>query len=70
MIGTYNYFLYTGDEDFLHRVWPRYVRALEYSLGKMTSLGIMNATETADWGRWNYGTLTSSANMLYVTQKD
>ncbi|KAL4807733.1 Six-hairpin glycosidase-like protein [Aspergillus unguis] len=64
IIGTYNYFLYTEDNDFLDSVWPRYVKALDYSLDKITALGIMNATETADWGRWNYGTLTSSANLL------
>ncbi|KAL4925422.1 pectin lyase fold/virulence factor [Aspergillus undulatus] len=64
IIGTYNYFLFTEDYGFLLDVWPRYVTALEYSLGKITADGIMNATETADWGRWNYDTLASSANML------
>jgi hypothetical protein len=47
-------------------IWPKYVKALDYSLAKITPLGIMNATQTADWGRWNYGTLASSANMLCV----
>ncbi|RDW78695.1 putative alpha-L-rhamnosidase B [Aspergillus mulundensis] len=64
IIGTYNYFLFTEDYDFLADIWPRYVKALEYSLGKITPDGIMNATQTADWGRWNYDTLVASANML------
>ncbi|KAL5041930.1 hypothetical protein BDW71DRAFT_201002 [Aspergillus fruticulosus] len=64
IIGTYNYFLFTEDYDFLAEVWPNYVKALEYSLAKITPLGIMNATQTADWGRWNYDTLASSASML------
>ncbi|KAL4760675.1 pectin lyase fold/virulence factor [Aspergillus foveolatus] len=64
IIGTYNYFLFTEDDDFLAGIWPKYVKALDYSLAKITPLGIMNATQTADWGRWNYSTLASSANML------
>ncbi|KAL4909366.1 hypothetical protein BDW74DRAFT_174569 [Aspergillus multicolor] len=64
IIGTYNYFLFTEDYDFLSDIWPRYVKALEYSLGKITPEGIMNATQTADWGRWNYDTFVASANML------
>ncbi|KAL4946308.1 hypothetical protein BDV06DRAFT_218438 [Aspergillus oleicola] len=64
LIGTYNYFLFTEDYDFLLDVWPKYLKALDFSLNKITPLGIMNATQTADWGRWNYGTLASSLNML------
>ncbi|OJI99083.1 hypothetical protein ASPVEDRAFT_187031 [Aspergillus versicolor CBS 583.65] len=64
IIGTYNYFLFSEDDDFLSDIWPRYVKALDYSISKITPDGIMNATETADWGRWNYDTLASSANML------
>ncbi|KAL4957483.1 pectin lyase fold/virulence factor [Aspergillus filifer] len=64
LIGTYNYFLFTEDYDFLLGVWPKYLQALDFSLNKISSLGIMNATQTADWGRWNYGTLASSVNML------
>ncbi|KAL6239641.1 hypothetical protein BDW75DRAFT_227009 [Aspergillus navahoensis] len=64
IVGTYNYFLFAEDYDFLAEIWPKYVKALEYSLAKITPLGIMNATQTADWGRWNYDTLASSANML------
>ncbi|KAL2809054.1 pectin lyase fold/virulence factor [Aspergillus granulosus] len=64
IIGTYNYFLFTGDEEFLVDLWPKYSKALGYSLGKVMENGLLNATQTADWGRWNYGTVASSANML------
>ncbi|KAL2854591.1 pectin lyase fold/virulence factor [Aspergillus pseudodeflectus] len=64
IIGTYNYFLFSGDTEFLLDLWPKYTKALEYSLGKITGDGLLNATQTADWGRWNYGTVAASANML------
>ncbi|KAL4966725.1 pectin lyase fold/virulence factor [Aspergillus stella-maris] len=64
LIGTYNYFLFTEDYGFLLDIWPKYLKALDFSLNKITPLGIMSATQTADWGRWNYGTLASSVNML------
>ncbi|KAL3471257.1 Six-hairpin glycosidase-like protein [Aspergillus californicus] len=64
IIGTYNYFLFTEDSDFLADIWPRYVAAMDYSLSKITPAGIMNATQAADWGRWKYDTLASSANLL------
>ncbi|KAL2825113.1 Six-hairpin glycosidase-like protein [Aspergillus pseudoustus] len=64
IIGTYNYFLFSGDEEFLTGVWDKYTKALDYSLGKVMENGLLNATQPADWGRWTYDTVASSANML------
>ncbi|KAL3465890.1 pectin lyase fold/virulence factor [Aspergillus heterothallicus] len=64
IIGTYNYFLFSGDEEFLVELWPKYTKALQYTLGKVMDNGLLNATQPADWGRWTYDTVASSANML------
>lgn len=66
MIGTYNYYLYTGDEDFIQQIWPQYVAAMNYSLNTIIDSGIVNVTGAADWGRWTYATERSSASMLFV----
>lgn len=64
LVGTFNYFLYTGDTDFMTSIWPKYLKAINLSRSKVTSKGIMNVTGTADWGRWTYSTERSSASML------
>ncbi|KAL4861783.1 hypothetical protein BDV12DRAFT_190847 [Aspergillus spectabilis] len=61
IIGTYNYFLFSEDSQFLSNIWPRYIKALNYSLAKITPDGIMNATEAADWGNILYRSLITTA---------
>lgn len=69
MIGTYNYFLYTKDTEFLALNWPRYLKAMDFIYGKVTASGLLNATGTGDWGRLKYSTdehstEAAAANML------
>lgn len=64
LIGFYNYYLYTGDEAFLQHYWPGYVLGVNKILSKVDDNGIVNVTNTADWGRWLYSTQRSSASML------
>lgn len=64
IIGFYNYYLYTGDEDFLQSYWPRYVLGVNKILSKVNTRGVVTVTGTADWGRWVYSTERSSASML------
>ncbi|CAH0038273.1 unnamed protein product [Clonostachys rhizophaga] len=64
LIGTYNYYLYTGDDSFLEDNWEKYTRALSHTLGTLTEDGIVNITGTADWGRWTYSVKRASASML------
>ncbi|UQC89131.1 bacterial alpha-L-rhamnosidase domain-containingprotein [Colletotrichum lupini] len=64
LVGTYNYFLYTGDTDFMTSIWPKYLKAINLSRSKVSDKGIMNVTGAADWGRWTYSTERSSASML------
>ncbi|KAA8644738.1 hypothetical protein EYZ11_002193 [Aspergillus tanneri] len=71
MIGTYYYFLYTNDTDFLLNNWKGYQRAMNYIYGKVDeSSGLLNVTGTRDWARWQQGYNNSEAQMiLYHTLK-
>ena len=65
MIGTYNYVLYTNDTDFLNLHWQNYTRAMEYIYAKVNaSSGLLNATGTRDWARWQTGFNNTEANVM------
>jgi Bacterial alpha-L-rhamnosidase 6 hairpin glycosidase domain/F5/8 type C domain len=64
LIGTANYYQYSHDSAWLASEWPNYVRALNYSLAKVGSDGLMNVTETADWARGDQGGENIEANAL------
>ena len=64
LIGTANYYQYSHDSAWLASEWPDYVRALDYSLAKVGSDGLMNVTETADWARGGQGGENIEANAL------
>lgn len=51
LIGTYNYYLYSGDETWLRGVWTNYTKAVAYMESKVDSTGLMNVTSLGDWGR-------------------
>ncbi|PYH41480.1 putative alpha-L-rhamnosidase B [Aspergillus saccharolyticus JOP 1030-1] len=71
MVGTYNYFLYTNDTDFLETNWAGYQKAMGYIYGKVTyESGLLNVTGTRDWARWQQGYNNTEAQMiLYHTLK-
>ncbi|PLB46847.1 Six-hairpin glycosidase [Aspergillus steynii IBT 23096] len=65
MIGTYNYFLYTNDTDFLLDNWEGYQKAMDYVYQKVdNSSGLLNVTGTRDWARWQQGYNNSQAQMI------
>ncbi|KAF4893319.1 hypothetical protein CGCF415_v012735 [Colletotrichum fructicola] len=64
LVGTYNYFLYTGDEEFMVSIWAKYLKAIANSRAKVNSRGIMAVIGEKDWGRWTYSNERSSASML------
>ena len=64
LIGTANYVQYTHDTGWLAGEWANFVRALDYSLGKVGSDGIMNVTGTNDWARGGQGGENIEANSL------
>jgi hypothetical protein len=64
LIGTANYFQYSHDSSWLAGEWSNYARALDYSLAKVGSDGLMNVTATADWARGDQGGENIEANAL------
>lgn len=67
LIGTYNYFLYSGDTDFVVKYWTQFTKGLDRTLSLVSSTtGIVNVTGDQDWGRFTYGTERASASMLFV----
>ena len=68
MIGTYNYFLYTNDTNFLASNWEGYQHAMEYISGKIDNSSLLNVTGIRDWARWQQGFHNTEANaILYHT---
>lgn len=68
MIGTYNYFLYTNDTNFLTLNWEGYKLAMGYITAKIDNSSLLNVTGTRDWGRWQQGFHNTEANtILYHT---
>ncbi|KAF8060784.1 glycoside hydrolase family 78 protein [Lyophyllum atratum] len=66
LIGTHNYFLYTGDLDFVRSVWGNYTKALAFLEGQVDSTGLMNVPQAFanDWGRDNGQGYNSAANAV------
>ena len=65
LIGTYYYMLYTNDTAFLDENWPRYERAVEYTLAKVLQpFGLLNVTGTRDWARVTQGGNNTEANVI------
>ena len=66
MIGIYNYYLFTGDDDFLYTNWADYKLAMDYILSEIESDGILQINGEGDWGRYVYSRNGSEPNMLCV----
>ena len=64
LIGTHNYFLFSGDTDWLEDVWANYTKAVGYVLGNVDSLGLMDITGVPDWGRLGGGGHSAPGNIL------
>ena len=64
MIGTYDYYLFTGDKSFLSGIWSKYLSAMSFITSKIDSSGLLNVTGTNDWGRLTQGGHNTEANML------
>ncbi|KAJ7226788.1 glycoside hydrolase family 78 protein [Mycena pura] len=70
LIGTHNYFLYTGDLDFVQTVWDNYTFALSFLQSQVDSTGLANvpAAFSNDWGRDGGAGHNSAFNaLLYRT---
>ena len=65
LIGTYNYYLYSGDLQFVEGLWSNYTRAMAYLAAKVDESGLLYVTGTGDWGRLWMGGYNSEANAIY-----
>ncbi|KAK7039312.1 glycoside hydrolase family 78 protein [Favolaschia claudopus] len=70
LIGTHNYYLYTGDLDFVKFVWANYTKAVAFLESQVDSTGLANVPQglANDWGRDGGGGHNSVFNaLLYRT---
>ncbi|KAF9459381.1 Six-hairpin glycosidase [Collybia nuda] len=64
LIGTYNYYLYSGDVEWLQTVWTNYTRAVAFLEGKVDKTGLINITGLRDWARLGGGGYNAEGNAL------
>ena len=64
LIGTYNYYLYSGDDAWLQTVWANYTKAVAFLEGKVEPEGLMNVTGLRDWARLGGGGINAEGNAL------
>ncbi|KAJ9644682.1 hypothetical protein H2199_003645 [Coniosporium tulheliwenetii] len=68
LIGVSDFYLYSGDYDYLTSLWSDWKRAMAFSLSFIDSSGLMNVTSPADWLRFGMGGHNIEANsILYYT---
>jgi uncharacterized protein (DUF608 family) len=64
LLGTYYYYLYTGDQTFLSGIWSKHLLAMTFITSKIDNTGLLDVTGMQDWGRLNQGGHNTEANML------
>lgn len=66
LIGTHNYYTFTGDLDFVRTVWANYTHAVKFLESQVDSTGLLdvNPNFANDWGRSYPGGHNSAANAL------
>ncbi|TFK44722.1 Six-hairpin glycosidase [Crucibulum laeve] len=66
LIGTHNYFLYTGDLEFVQSIWSNYTKALSFLQSQVDGTGLMNVplAFANDWGRDGGQGHNSAANVI------
>ncbi|GME47657.1 Alpha-L-rhamnosidase [Neofusicoccum parvum] len=68
VIGVADYFLYSGDMDYLQGMWDDIKLAMNFSLSFIDDSGLMNVTSANDWLRFGMGGHNIEANaILYYT---
>ncbi|KAJ3757463.1 Six-hairpin glycosidase [Lentinula raphanica] len=64
LIGSYNYYLYSGDDDWLNTIWTNYTLAVSFIEGKVDDSGLLNVTGLRDWARQGGGGHNSEGNAI------
>ncbi|KAF7314962.1 Six-hairpin glycosidase [Mycena indigotica] len=65
LIGTHNYYLYSGDRVWLQTIWTNYTKAVAFLEAKVNSTnGLMNVTGLRDWARQGGGGFNAEGNAI------
>ena len=64
LLGTYTYYLDTGDTAWLASIWPQYQLGMTFITNKIDGNGLLNVTGTNDWARGDQGGENIEANAL------
>ncbi|THW94770.1 Six-hairpin glycosidase [Aureobasidium pullulans] len=64
LLGLHNYWIYTGDDEYLQQNWNRFKLALNYSLSFVDETGLANVTSSFDWLREGMGDHNIEANSI------
>lgn len=55
LLDLYDYYIFTGDIEYLRGYWEQYKLALSWSLSTVDSSGMANVSSTNDWLRSGMG---------------
>ena len=55
LIDLYDYYIFTGDLQYLRGYWDQYKLGLSWSLSTIDASGMANVTSTNDWLRSGMG---------------
>jgi hypothetical protein len=64
LIGSYNYYLFSGDDEWLSTIWANYTLAVAFIEGKVDSTGLLDVTGLRDWARLGQGGHNAEANAI------
>ncbi|KAI1007709.1 hypothetical protein K3495_g520 [Podosphaera aphanis] len=65
LIGTYDYFLWTNDTDWMKSIYEaKFKKAMSFITQKIDNTNMLNVTGTEDWGRIRQGGHNTEANLL------
>jgi hypothetical protein len=67
LVGTGLYHRYTDDIGWVRSIWPKYVKAIDFSLAKVDGAGLLSVSAQLDWGRqWGTGHKITANALLYA----
>ncbi|KAJ7061482.1 Six-hairpin glycosidase [Mycena amicta] len=65
LVGTHNYYLYSGDLAWVQGLWTNYTKAVAFLEAKVNSTnGLMNVTGLRDWARQGGGGFNAEGNAI------
>ncbi|KZV84660.1 glycoside hydrolase family 78 protein [Exidia glandulosa HHB12029] len=71
LVGARNYFMYTGDREWLDNLWTNYTKAVTFLTNKVDDSGLINITGLGDWARLGGGGHNAAGNaILYKVLTD